>query len=131
MQTLETSLEEGALQPRGKSRLILQQEGGRVVPVALVALLRTDPFLSELQRRQFWHLQPFSVEHSFFDHSGANSGVGDRIDQNETASCPIAGIRIKEKRDVSFKFDRSNIVHVQLRCLFLFERIDVHTMANL
>src|SRR5712664_3669535 len=49
MQYLETLLEKGALQPRSKNGLLLQQEGGRVVPVALVALLRTDPFLRDLQ----------------------------------------------------------------------------------
>src|ERR1700676_4892915 len=105
MQNLEPLREEGALQPRGKGRLILQQKGGRVVPVALVALLRADTFLRRLSRRDSWRLQPSSIGHSDVDHSGANSGIGNRIDQNETARCPIACLRIKEKRNVSFKFN--------------------------
>src|ERR1700730_6447225 len=105
MQHLETLLEEGALQSRGKSRLILQQEGGWIVPVAFVALLRTDVFLGDLERCEFRSLSPLSVRQIFLDHPGANCGVGDRIDQDETARYPIASIRIKEKRNVSFKID--------------------------
>src|SRR5712692_5273975 len=126
MQHLETLLEESALQPRGKSRLILQQEGGWIVPVAYVALLRTDAFLRDLQRCEFLSARLFPVRQSFLDHPGANSGVGDRINQDETARCPIASIGIKEKRNMSFKIDGGNVVHVQLRRLFVFERIDVH-----
>src|SRR5712664_1925367 len=118
MQNLETLLEEGALQPRSKGRLILQQEDGWIVPVPLVAFLRTNAFLRDFERCDFWRLKPLSVGRSFFDHSGANSGVGDRIDQNETARSPIAGIRIKEKRNVSFKFDCGDVVHVQQSRLF-------------
>src|SRR6266849_3310791 len=105
MQDLETLLEEGALQPRGKSRLILQQEGGWKVPVAFVALLRTDAFLRDVQRCRLWSLHLSLVAQILMNQPGFNSGVGDRIDQDETAHCPIAGIRIKEKRSVSFKFD--------------------------
>src|SRR6266567_6317005 len=50
MKHRESLLEEGALQPRGQSRLILQQERGWIVPVTLVALLRSDAIVSDLQR---------------------------------------------------------------------------------
>src|SRR5580693_6417431 len=130
MQHLEALLEEGALQPRGKSRLILQQESGWIVRVALVALLRTDAILGDLRRSEFQFLLTSTGRQIFLDHSGANGGVRDLIDQDETARCPIARIRIKEKRNVSFEFDRSYIVHVQLRCQFLVERVDIHAMMN-
>src|SRR6266851_9889552 len=105
MQHLEALLEEGALHPRGKSRLVLQQEGRWIVPASFVALLCTDTFLRDLRRCEFQFLLSLAVRQIFLNHPCPNSGIGDRINQNETACCPIAGIRIKEERNVSFKFD--------------------------
>src|SRR5712671_3299054 len=101
VQHLETSLEEGALQPRSNRTLILQQESGRVVSVPLVSLSRTYA-LDNLKLRNFHAL---SIGRSFFDHSRAHRGVRQLIDQNEAPCYSIVAIRIKEQRNVSFKFN--------------------------
>src|SRR5229473_2580412 len=83
MQNLETLLEEGALQPRSKGRLILEQEDGWIVPVPLVAFLRTNAFLRDFERCDF----------------GASnrcpSGAASSIIPAPTVALEIASIRMK------------------------------------
>ena len=64
------------------------------------------------------------------DHDGADRGVRQRVDQNQTTSGAIARVGIEKERLAGFKLHRGDFVHFEMACGMLFEGVDVHAKAD-
>src|SRR5260370_38275517 len=67
----------------------------------------------------------------FVDHCGAYRGSSKGVNQNETAGCPVATVRIKEKGFVGFELYSCNAVHLQLVRGRMRQSIYIHEISNL
>src|SRR5439155_4343581 len=68
---------------------------------------------------------------SLVNHRGANRGIGNRVNQNEAAGCPVLMVGIKEETFVGFELYGCDAVHLQLIGGRVRHSIYIHAVANL
>src|SRR6476646_7245834 len=110
MEYLETLVEKMTFEAARELLAAFEQQHGGQMPAPPAAFLRGHGGARRnLQVRNCFRRSPRSAcERIFLDHSRAHRCVRKGVNQDEAARRSIAGIRIKEERQVGFELNRTN-----------------------